>query len=89
MTAYPACNTSTVEGEKKYHPGGEAKGKYWMIGDLDGPLFIAEGFATAATITRPQTCAVAIAFSAGNLVSVTGTMREKYGATAGNHYRGR
>jgi putative DNA primase/helicase len=67
------------EGEKKYHPGGEAKGKYWMIGDLDGPLFIAEGFATAATIHEATDFAVAIAFSAGNLVSVTGTMREKYG----------
>ncbi len=69
-----------VEGDKKYHPGGEARGKYWMIGDLNGPLFIAEGFATAATINEVTGHAVAVAYSAGNLASVTGTMRNHYGA---------
>ena len=40
------------EGGKLYHPGGEAGGKFWMVGSLDEPgtLYVAEGFATAATI---------------------------------------
>jgi phage/plasmid primase-like uncharacterized protein len=40
------------EGGKLYHSGGQTGGKFWQIGSLDEPgtIYVAEGFATAATI---------------------------------------
>lgn len=69
------------DGDKRYHPGGETGGKYWMIGTMDepGPLYIAEGFATAATIHEATGRPCIAAYSASNLVSVTGILREKVG----------
>jgi putative DNA primase/helicase len=71
------------EGGKLYHPGGQTGGKFWMVGSLDEPgtLFVAEGFATAATIHETTDRPVVVAYSASNLVPVTGTLREMYGAT--------
>ena len=71
------------DGGKLYHPGGQTGGKYWMIGTLDEPgtLFVAEGFATAATIHETTHRPVVMAYSASNLVPVTGILREKYGAS--------
>jgi len=69
------------EGGKLYHPGGQTGGKFWMVGSLDEPgtLFVAEGFATAATIHETTHRPVVVAYSASNLVPVTGTLREMYG----------
>ena len=71
------------EGGKLYHPGGQTGSKFWMIGALDEPgtLFVAEGFATAATIHETTSRPVVIAYSASNLVPVTCILREMYGAT--------
>ena len=71
------------EGGKLYHPGGQTGGKFWMVGSLDEPgtLFVAEGFATAATIHETTSRPCVVAYSASNLVPVTGTLREMYGAT--------
>ena len=71
------------DGGKLYHPGGQTGGKYWMVGtmDEDGVLFVAEGFATAATIHEATSRPCVVAYSASNLVPVTGTLREKYGVT--------
>ena len=71
------------EGGKLYHPGGQTGGKFWMVGSLDEPgtLFVAEGFATAATIYETTDRPVVVAYSASNLVPVTGTLRQMYGAT--------
>jgi putative DNA primase/helicase len=70
------------EGGKLYHPGGQTGGKFWMVGSLDEPgtLFVAEGFATAATIHETTDRPVVVAYSASNLVPVTGTLRQMYGA---------
>jgi hypothetical protein len=69
------------DGGKLYHPGGQTGGKFWMVGTMDEPgtLFVAEGFATAATIH--ETTGRVVAYSASNLVPVTGSLREMYGAT--------
>ena len=69
------------EGGKLYHPGGQTGGKFWMVGSLDEPgtLFVAEGFATAVTIHETTNRPVVVAYSASNLVPVTGTLREMYG----------
>ena len=71
------------DGGKLYHPGGQTGGKFWMLGTMDEPgtLFVAEGFATAATIHETTNRPVIVAYSASNLVPVTGTLREMYGAT--------
>ena len=71
------------DGGKLYHPGGKSGGKFWMVGSLDEPgtLFVAEGFATAATIYEATDRPCVVAYSASNLVPVTGTLREMYGAT--------
>ena len=71
------------DGGKLYHPGGQTGGKFWMVGSLDEPgtLYVAEGFATAATIHETTNRPVVVAYSASNLVPVTGTLRQMYGAT--------
>jgi phage/plasmid primase-like uncharacterized protein len=70
------------DGGKLYHPGGQTGGKFWMLGTMDEPgtLYVAEGFATAATIHETTSRPVVVAYSASNLVPVTGTLREMYGA---------
>ena len=70
------------DGGKLYHPGGQTGGKFWMVGSLDEPgtLYVAEGFATAATIHETTNRPVVVAYSASNLVPVTGTLRQMYAA---------
>lgn len=69
------------DGSKLYHPGGQTGGKFWMLGTMDevGTLYVAEGFATAATIHETTNRPVVIAYSASNLVPVTGKLRDLYG----------
>lgn len=71
------------DGSKLYHTGGQTGGCFWMVGTTDEPgiIYIAEGFATAATIHEITHRPCIVAYSASNLVPVTGTIREKYGAT--------
>lgn len=66
-------------GGKLYHSGGQTGGMYWMLGTLDQPgvLYIAEGFATAATIHQVTNRPCIVAYSAGNLVPVTGSLHEQ------------
>jgi phage/plasmid primase-like uncharacterized protein len=70
-----------VEGGKLYHPGGSVGGKFCIIGTLDVPgvLYVAEGYATAATIHEVSNRPVVVAYSASNLVPVTATLRDLYG----------
>lgn len=70
-----------ADGNKLYHTGGATGARFWILGEIDKTLYIAEGFATAATIREATGQAVAIAYSASNLVPVTDIMRRKYGAT--------
>jgi putative DNA primase/helicase len=69
------------DGNKLYHTGGVTGARFWMIGELKQTLYIAEGFATAATIHEATNEAVCVAYSANNLSNVAGIMRTKYGAT--------
>lgn len=70
------------EGGKLYHAGGQTGGKYWVVGSSDelGTLYVAEGFATAATVFETTNRPCVVAYSASNLVPVTGSLREKHGA---------
>lgn len=65
------------EGGKRFHPGGEITGNYYAIGQPDGLLIVAEGFATAASIHQATGYAVAVAFNAGNLKPVAEAIRAK------------
>jgi len=69
------------DGNKLYHTGGVTGARFWLIGELKQTLYIAEGFATAATIHEVTNEAVCVAYSANNLSNVTRIMRAKYGAT--------
>ncbi|MGD9577679.1 MAG: AAA family ATPase, partial [Syntrophorhabdus sp.] len=68
-----------AEGGKRYHPGGVAKGSFNVLGDIPAlKIFITEGFATAATVHEVSGRPVVIAYSAGNLEPVTGTIRQNF-----------
>jgi putative DNA primase/helicase len=71
-----------ADGGKLYHKTGQTGGCFQILGTLEGArtLYLAEGFATAATIheTTGQPCAVA--YSASNLVPVTAALSEHFSA---------
>lgn len=67
-----------ANGGKKYLSGGRVRGCYFGIGKPDGVLCIAEGWATCASIHEATGCAVAVAFDAGNLLSVAQALRQKF-----------
>jgi len=79
LTSLQYIDDTHGQGEKRYHPGGETRGMYWMLGTLDQPgvLYIAEGFATAATIHQVTNRPCVVAYSAGSLVTVTESLREQ------------
>lgn len=68
------------DGEKRYHTGGATGGAMWVIGSGDGVVYVAEGFATAASIHEATGQPVLISYSAHNLMSVTEFAVSQYGA---------
>lgn len=70
----------SADGDKKYHQGGATGGRFWSIGvPAEGEaVYLAEGFATAATIHEITGKAVFIAYSASNLLHVTSILRDQY-----------
>ena len=72
-----SLQTIDPDGEKRFLPGGRVKGTYFAIGKPDGIVIVCEGLATGATI-HERGAAVAVCFSAGNLLPVALALREKY-----------
>lgn len=70
-----------ADGDKKYHPGGKAKGATWQIGSKKETIYIAEGYATAASIFEATGQTVIISYTANNLVHAAKLARATYGAT--------
>jgi putative DNA primase/helicase len=68
----------TPDGGKLFPPGGRVKGCFHTIGEPDGVLVVCEGYATGATIHEATGHAVAIAFNAGNLMSVAQALRQQH-----------
>lgn len=68
------------EGSKRFLPGGLVKGCYHIIGTPERDLSVCEGYATAASIHEATGKAVAVAFTAGNLLPVAQTLRQQYPA---------
>jgi putative DNA primase/helicase len=58
------------EGQKRFLPGTTKKGHFHLIGKPNRIIFIAEGYATAASIHQATGKAVVVAFDAGNLKPV-------------------
>ncbi len=68
--------------EKRYHLGGTTKACSWTLGEVTpGPIFVAEGYATAATIHEISGRPCVIAYSANNLPEIVGQLREAHGQT--------
>lgn len=70
------------DGSKLYHKGGATGGKYWTLGNIENPkiIYVAEGFATAATINEATGSNCIVAYSASNLVPVVEALREQFGS---------
>jgi putative DNA primase/helicase len=66
------------QGEKRFLPGGRKSGGYYAIGAAADVLYVAEGFATGASVHEASGQAVAVAFDAGNLEPVAGALRQKF-----------
>ena len=68
------------DGRKGFGKGGRLAGGNFTIGDLDqaGPLVIAEGFATGATLHELTGQPVTVAFNAGNLGKVAEAYRMRF-----------
>ena len=65
--------------EKKFLGGGRSKGCYYQIGGApDKILYVAEGFATAATVYEATGSSVAVAFNANNLKPIAKALRAKF-----------
>ena len=67
------------DGDKIYHDGGATGGKFWSVGTDDSIIYIAEGFATAATVHEETGRMCVVAYCASNLVPTLEAMRDIYG----------
>jgi putative DNA primase/helicase len=65
-------------GTKMFMPNGRVESGHFAIGDLEkpGPLLIAEGYATAATLHELTAMPTVVAFNAGNLAPVAEAVRQ-------------
>ena len=66
------------DGSKRFLTGGQTSGGFFAIRGADGPLFVAEGYATAATVHAATGHTTLAAFNAGNLKAVAQGAREVY-----------
>lgn len=65
------------DGTKRFLTGTPKAGSYHRITGSMERVLICEGYATGASLHEATSCAVAIAFDAGNLLAVATTLREK------------
>lgn len=66
------------DGRKFFYPGAKVDGCFHVIGELSDTIYIAEGFATAASIYEAVGKGVVCAFNAGNLLPVCKSLRSQY-----------
>jgi phage/plasmid primase-like uncharacterized protein len=67
-----------ADGGKRFLKGGAKQGHFFQIRGRDDVVYVAEGFATAATIHELTGCTVIIAFDGGNLEPVARTAHERF-----------
>lgn len=73
-----SLQTIDAAGTKLFMRGGQVRGLMFMIGRPSGTVVVCEGFATGATIHEATHLAVAVAFNAGNLLSVAKALRSRH-----------
>ena len=85
MSVYVGTELSSLQyispdGQKEFHYGGRVSGGYFRIPASSNPLsqsrFVAEGYATAASIHEATGCEVWVALNAGNMGKVGQFLRE-------------
>ncbi|MDA1082734.1 MAG: DUF3987 domain-containing protein [Gemmatimonadetes bacterium] len=67
-----------ADGTKQFLRGGRVRGCYFVIGTPKGVLCVAEGYATGASIHDATGHAVAVVFTAGNLVATAHALRAAF-----------
>ncbi len=67
-----------ADGRKSFLKDGDIYAAYYPIGKLNGRLWIAEGFATAASVYEVTGDAVACAFSGSNMAKVAKSFRNQF-----------
>ena len=66
------------EGNKRFLFGGAIHGHFYAIGNVTNRIWIAEGYATAASVFQAIGEYTVVAFDAGNLKSVAQVIRKQY-----------
>jgi putative DNA primase/helicase len=66
------------DGRKRFLSGGRVGGCYCGIGRPSGSILICEGYATGASLFEATGIATAAAFSAGNLLPVSRSLRQRF-----------
>ena len=70
------------DGAKKFEYGGAIAGNFFIIPRKPSEVFIAEGYATAATIHETTGATVVVGFNAGNMLPVAKNIRSKFDRSA-------
>jgi putative DNA primase/helicase len=70
----------SADGTKRYHKGGETKANFWKMGhaELSENIYLAEGYATAATIYETAHAMTYMSYSASNLPNVAEIITRQY-----------
>jgi len=66
-----------ADGEKRFLKGGAKRGRFFQVRGRDDVIYIAEGFATAASIHEVTGSTVVIALDCGNMEPVAELVRQK------------
>ncbi len=66
-----------ADGEKRFLKGGAKRGRFFQIRGRDDVIYIAEGFATAASLNEVTGNTVIVALDCGNLEPVAELVRQK------------
>lgn len=77
--AIVSTQTIMPDGTKRFKTGGRIKGCYFKLEGNESIVYIAEGYATAASIAEATGNSVYISFSAHNLFETWIAIKEKYG----------
>lgn len=65
----------TADGDKRFHTGGKVAGCCYSVGEPTATVYVAEGFATAATVHEVTQCQCVVAFNASNIPAVVSALR--------------
>ena len=68
------------DGKKRFISDGSIRGGFWWLGEDSSHIYVAEGFATAASIHQATGKLTFITYAAFNIPAVVKMLREQYGA---------